>query len=82
MYIHCLQTQSTMPEMHALYSETQRRYQKYIYVGNTVEGKSFQATELTKQRTKSYWHDGKYIGQVQTWEKRPDLITNNTEVLF
>lgn len=82
MYIHCLQPQSTMPAMHALYSETQRKYQKYIYVGNTIEGNAFQATELTKQRTKSYWHDGKYVGQVEIWQKRHDLISNNTEVLL
>ncbi len=58
-----------MPKSHALYSEIQRRYQKFVYVGQTIHGKPFKATELTKQRKKSYWRDGAYIGEVDNWHK-------------
>ena len=63
-----------MSVMHALYSEKQRRYQKFIYQGETIHGKPFTATELTKQQRKSYWHDGVYVGKVERWHEVQDIV--------
>ncbi len=72
-----------MPTSHALYSEIQRRYQKFVYVGKTKSGQPFEATELTKQRKKSYWRDGVYIGQVGKWQKVFDAnVKASSEVLL
>ena len=70
-----------MPVMHALYSEKQRRYQKFVYEAKTLKGEPICATELTKQARESYWRDGVYIGQVKQWLKKK-IIVKTSEKMF